>query len=331
MTRTSVLPPEAAAYLDELREQLADLPAEERNDLLEEVEASLIEAAEEGEAAVPSRLGSPSRFAAELRTAAGLSTTPLVVPERGAGARFLAAARDLRTDPRIAAVLRVLHELAPLWWLARAYVAGAALALAGGGAWSIRHPSLPHVGGSAALGAAVLLALAAGSVWLGMRGRRAFAGGGDRGRDRVRGARLIVALNLALAIVAVPVVLHLVNRPLPVRYFFELQQSEPSAELTYEGARVENIYPYGRDGRLLRDVRLYDSTGEAIKVSGPAVRDPLRRLLSTSSGSPIFNSFPIRYFEPHTRTVAHPDAAPRPRVGGVVTPALPGGAAAAQP
>ena len=39
-------------------------------------------------------------------------------------------------------------------------------------------------------------------------------------------------------------------------------------------------------------------------------------------GQPIYNSFPIRYFEPGTRTVAHPDASPPVHVPRIATPNL---------
>ena len=63
------LPPDGAAYLDALRRELADLPVEERDELLAEVESSLLAAAAEGDEQPSARLGPPARFAAELRAA----------------------------------------------------------------------------------------------------------------------------------------------------------------------------------------------------------------------------------------------------------------------
>jgi hypothetical protein len=65
----------AAAYLTERERELADIPHEERAGLLEEVEASLLEAGEEPVAS----LGTPARFAAELRTSAGLPNSGAIV------------------------------------------------------------------------------------------------------------------------------------------------------------------------------------------------------------------------------------------------------------
>ena len=45
MSATTVLPPDVAAYLAAVREALADLPVAERDDLLAEVEVSLLDAA----------------------------------------------------------------------------------------------------------------------------------------------------------------------------------------------------------------------------------------------------------------------------------------------
>jgi hypothetical protein len=70
VTRTLLLPPEAAAYLGSRRVEPADLPPDEQDDLLPDVEVSLLEAAEAGSLAA---LGPPREFAAELRAAAGLA------------------------------------------------------------------------------------------------------------------------------------------------------------------------------------------------------------------------------------------------------------------
>ena len=45
---TTGLPPDVESYLAEVRDALRDLPADERDDLLAEVEVSLLDAAAEG-------------------------------------------------------------------------------------------------------------------------------------------------------------------------------------------------------------------------------------------------------------------------------------------
>jgi hypothetical protein len=78
---------------------------------------------------------------------------------------------------------------------------------------------------------------------------------------------------------------------------------------------VQNVYAYDRRGRLLHDVRLFDQNGNPLDVGArAAAADPLRRLVRTRGGRRVLNAFPIRYFEPGTRRVAHPNAAPRRRI-----------------
>jgi hypothetical protein len=67
-----------AAYVREVRSELADLPIEDVDDLTGGMEADLTELDGDCGGDLAGRLGSPSRYAAELRAAAGL-------PERVAG------------------------------------------------------------------------------------------------------------------------------------------------------------------------------------------------------------------------------------------------------
>ena len=71
MTTASGSSAEIEAYLAAVRASLSDIAEDERADLLAEVEASLVEAAGEGDRPIAS-LGPPEEFAAELRASAGL-------------------------------------------------------------------------------------------------------------------------------------------------------------------------------------------------------------------------------------------------------------------
>src|SRR5687768_14623642 len=71
---------------------------EERDDLLSEVEPSLLEAAADGDEPIAARLGPPADFAADLRASAGL---PAAAARPGTAqriARFAVAARRLAVD-----------------------------------------------------------------------------------------------------------------------------------------------------------------------------------------------------------------------------------------
>jgi hypothetical protein len=104
-------------YLAAVRATLSDLPAAERDDLLAEVESSLREAADDT-GSIGARLGSPEEFAAELRAAAGLHESPATTSH----ATIRQMIQRVVSDPRVAAARRVALELAPVWWVARAYV-----------------------------------------------------------------------------------------------------------------------------------------------------------------------------------------------------------------
>jgi hypothetical protein len=290
-----------AAYLAAVRAALADLGADERDDLLVEVESSLIEAADEDGGPIAARLGPPEEFAAELRASAGLepaagTTAPT---EPGLWAVVRAAVVAGRTDRRVQAVERAARDLAPIWWLLRAYAGFVLVAKLLGADWSFGHPAIPRVG-SGRLSVVVLLAAVAASVTLGLRERR-------RGRPISRTA---LAVNLILAVAALPASVHLLqvaSSPAPRDAIFSVPTADPG--LTHDGAPVLNIYPYTRDGRLLHDILLYDDAGRPLDIK-PGDVDPARRVLTAPDGQRIFDSFPIRYFDPGTTRVARPNAAP---------------------
>jgi HAAS domain-containing protein len=304
---TMTVPPEVAAYLASVREALDDLPTAERDDLLAEVEDSLVEAVTEGGGPIVARLGQPEEFAAELRAAAGLQERVAAAPKpERVPLRELAA--RLAADDRVRAARRVIRELAPIWWLARAYVAVAALALLFDASWSTRHPSVPHIP-TAEVGLALIAVAVVASIWLGLRTRP--------GSPRLR--QIVLAANLVLVAAILPVASHLTDARQPELIYVSVP-SEPLPGLANSGAAVENIYPYSRDGHLLQDVLLYDAAGNPLSVGGEAVPDPSRRVLRTLAGAPIFNSFPIRYYDPGTARVAHPNAGPQVKTPHIATP-----------
>ena len=302
MNAATTIPPEVDAYLARVGEALSDLPAAERDALLADVEASVFEAAQEG--SVAARLGPPDDFAAELRAAAGLQQLPPLPPPRGLRGGVTAAL----AHPRVVALRGTLTPLAPIWWVARAYFVVAAVALWLNVPWSTIRFAVPLLGNGVGSVVAILVAAAA-SIWVGFFVRRS--------TRPIR--RLAVVANALIALAALPVIAHLLNpQPFPVA---AVEQAPVVAGLSYDGVPVDNIYPYTRAGRLLHDVLLYDGAGRPLDVR-PGADDPDRRLLEARDGTPIFNSFPVRYFEPGTTRVERPDAAPPIRIPEIETPTL---------
>lgn len=293
MNATATLPPEVAAYLDQVRAALADVPPEERDEMLADLQVSLLEGAADTAESPEARLGPPERFAQELRAAAGLELA--AAPGRR---RRLARLHALLSSERARAAKATALELEPAWWIVRGYVVACVFALVMGLNWS-GSPLIP-VRDAPAFGLLLIVAGVVASVWLGRRERR----------DELRGRRWI-ALNLAVAALSLPVAVHLLDPPVRYAEVYVGSGAEPVGGLAVDGEPVRNVYPYSRDGRLLLDVLLYDENGQPLNVgSRDRGQDPLRRYLLTERGRPLLNAFPIRYVEPGSAEVKNPLAAP---------------------
>jgi hypothetical protein len=305
---------DVAAYLAAVRSSLRDLPDAERDDLVAEVEASLVESAGEG-GSISARLGPPEEFAAELRSAAGLHESS--TPERRPSRLDLLAARMAR-DPRAAQVRSIARELAPIWWVARAYLAVGAIAYVLDANWSTRYP-VPQVGiggpgtGETGLGLIVVATIASVSAGLWMR------------RHGSPFPRVTAVVNAALVLAIIPVALdatHLRSQQLLMASSYP-PVMDVTPGLAYDGVPIDNIYPYTRDGKLLRDVLLYDGRGRPVEIGSNPGDDPNRRFVVSNGNRPLFNVFPIRYYEPGTKRVQRPNAAPYVELPFILTPPLP--------
>ena len=319
MSTTTGLPPNVAEYLDALRAELADLAPEERDDLLSEVEPSLLEAAADDDEPIAARLGPAADFAADLRASAGLPPAPrAAAATKPAGLR--ATLRGLAAHPAVSRTLGILRELAPVWWVVRAYVAVSALALVTGqGASDIaewaRYTEIPRLG-SPAVGLLVLALVTVASIAAGIAARRR--------PGRHRGA--LIAVNAVLVILAIPVADELVaaeSQQFPAGAYYSAFTA-PAPEqpgLHYDGVALDNVYAYDRAGRLVQDVRLYDSYGKPLDW-GADFANPDRRPVTDADGKAVLNAFPVRYFEPGTNRVADPRAAPPLTPPRLTTPPL---------
>ena len=94
---------EVREYLAAVSRELADLPADERDDLLEDLDSHLHEVIAEGEGSLEQRLGPPAQYAAELRASAGLSSSERLngectAPRRELIKRELSMAAHSRTS-----------------------------------------------------------------------------------------------------------------------------------------------------------------------------------------------------------------------------------------
>ena len=302
---------EAARYVDGVAAQLADLPDEDRADLLDELAAHVDELVAEGDTPLAVRLGSPAEYAAELRASAGL---PPVRSRGRAGTRALDRLHRTAGHPRVRATGDFLGSLRAVWWVLRAWVVVGLVAMWPGQTtptWADAMPVIPRVG-TPLVGLLVLLAAVVASVQLGRRSR-------SLGAAR-RWA--LVALNVGSALLLIPVLVSVGEATHPNYVYVDSGTTEvPPHEGVYAaGNQVLNIYAYDASGRMLHDVRLFDQSGRPLTLGLSS--DGTRQVVVDAQGRLVENAFPYRYLEPDG-TVAHPDAGPTvsaPPLGGAAAP-----------
>jgi len=276
-----------AAYVREVRAELADLPAEDVDDLTGGMEADLSELATESGGDLIGRLGTPGLYAAELRAAAGL-------PDRavGSGGRQHRPLREqaaldrasltrlIGRHPWLRKVAAFLVTLRPAWWLIRGYLAAWALwSMLGGGTRGIRPHEFLHL--VMALGA-IVISVQLGRGWLAQR------------------AALRPVLAVANSILVIVALVASVS--VDVSYNVSDGYSFPPG-MSLDGQPVSNVYVYGSDGQRISGVRLFDQEGRPLNgdptfldANGdPTVLDdngnPMGAVRDIS-GAPLMNVYP---------------------------------------
>ncbi|WP_067182759.1 DUF1700 domain-containing protein [Microtetraspora niveoalba] len=267
-------------YARAVRAELADLPAKDRDELLEDLDDHLAEVAAESDTPLEERLGSPKAYAAELRAAYGgrPARTRRSLTGRAGAALGAAHGRLLGLTP-YRQLVTFLPELRPAWWAVRGYALALVVLSAVGEGGVV--PGDP-------VGWVFALLMIWASVWL---GRRTVAGVGPGWRR----TPLIVA-NAAAAwavLVGVAAADHTGVYETRVRY----DAGGPSPVevrnvATFDGGGIYNILPYAADGTALTDVRLYDQDGRPITLE-PEMYG--RRIVRPCLGEPpMANSYPLR-------------------------------------
>lgn len=298
---TTTLDREVADFTAAVRRALSDLPDDVVDDLLDGLEADLVERSLDDGGA----LGDPVAYAAELRAAAGLSTRrgPAVldgvrgelrrVPERIAE---LVAERR-REHPAFDHAVSFTIALRPVWWVLRAWL----VYLPVGGVIGGPLPGTP-------LEWLLLAALLVVSVqvgrgrWLPFRWMRA----------------ALVVVNVVAAIAAPFALAWLVSTVRPS--YDAAAYSAPdlsTSGLVLNGSTVTNLFGYDADGRPLTGVQLFTQDGAPLDAAGDPTQttsgaDGVSGVLVPSpdvAGRPGWNVYPLQEVSPDQ---LGDDGAPRP-------------------
>lgn len=255
---TSTVTPEIVEFAQGVRAALADLPAEEVDDLTEGLEADLAEAYAED---LQRELPDPAAYATELRAAAGL---PMRTKARtGVFSSLAQGWKDTRADiaiairrnPALASAVEFLGELRPVWWVARAWIA----------AWLVAA----FFGNERGFGMAgtwwlVLIAFVIVSVQWG------------RGRWKCKGVPALIAIGNVVAIaLLLPVMAAASSWDDHGGDFYAEPYPEPGASrgITLEGKSVTNIFAYDAAGKPLTNVQLFDQDGRPMVAHLDPFRD----------------------------------------------------------
>ena len=281
---------QATDYLAAVERELADLPAEERSALLEDL-GSHLEAltAEDDDRPVAVRLGAPAAYAAELRAAAGLPARP--VGRSGTGTRLRQRLARTAATPGVREIRRLLGELRPAWWVLRGYL----LVFVPSAAQVDFAPDFPVPTplDSPLLGLLLVAAAVAGSVAL---GRRALS----------RPVSVVVTVvGVVLVLMAVAIWNAAADRAMTGAGSYDpmydpaAQQALGEYPLVSRHGPVTDVLPYAADGTPLEGVLLYDQDGRPLQVGVQQWwPDECLRTLEqplAADGVPVPHSFPQSY------------------------------------
>lgn len=290
----------ATDYLERVRAALADLPADEVADIIEDVEPHLAEIDAEGDSLVE-RLGEPEVYAAELRAAADLPPRDAAgqpQPKRpGQGrARFVlwslafttaiaffagiaAGARELQLEAIVLAVILAVPAALSLYWLHTGRVSLAEVSALRESRWAtgllserVRNYLVTLVPAWRVLRVVILIL----GLIIGLAGRNAL---GwlltavalialllfDR-PARTDRSKLWITLPCNAFAVGIGVVLLAVllggGYDRGGNYY-----SSPPAGVYNNGSYVSNLYAFDANGELVNPVYLYDQNGQPVDLS----------------------------------------------------------------
>lgn len=245
----------AAAFADAVRAQLADLPADERDELLDGLEADLVERIADG-----GEPGDPIAYAEELRRAAGL---PPRGEATGARPRLTLRERADAVEARLSdwaeataarkGIWDFIRSLRPVWWVLRGLGVAFAIMFFTGfivDVYGFPYPRSMFVAVLLGLVTTVLSVQWGSGKWLPKRWMVWLRRAGD--------VIAVFALVFLLGSIA--------NLGVVSSDVSEQPQGEPGLNANAD-QRISNIYAYDCSGKLLDGVRLFDQDGRPLTTT----------------------------------------------------------------
>ncbi|MFE6734536.1 hypothetical protein [Microbacterium sp. NPDC057741] len=275
------------AFAAAVRDELADLPEDDIDDLVGGLVGDLTDQAADSGGDI--ELGDPVEYARELRAAAGLperadapmSTLPWHARLSGWIGRLPAR---IRSSAFGAWLLDLLGALRPVWWVARGWILYAFVGLSLG--WDIwPRNTVAWIG--------VIIAVLVSVQW-------------GRGRWLPKNPlRHIATVASIAAVLLIPWTLgEISNRATSFNAYDDMEYLPPDG-LLLDGAQVGNLFVYDRDGMLIDGAQIYTGKGTPLNLYGKQSRDvqngwddqgdgtftvPERDL----AGKPLWNIYPLQ-------------------------------------
>ena len=268
---------DVATYAASVRAALSDLPPDQADVLLEDLEDHLREVATDAGGSLAERLGPPDQYARELRAAYGVAHAGATRQHPLLRDVTVAISR-VTTSSWYRQVRAFLPELRPAWWVLRAYLAVLIVMAAISPGYSLGPIPNPVTKRG------FLEIVATGvAIWLSVRIGR---------RSRQLSQKALVLAYSANMLIALFAVIVLGN----MRSFAysELIGTASPQQTTFANAfaagQVTNIYPYSQDGKALTNVLLYDQDGRPIMVDKSEAQTsyPIG-----ADGQAITNAYPL--------------------------------------
>lgn len=278
---TTTVPTEIASFATSVRAELADLPAEEVEELTEGLEADLAEAFRED---LARELGDPAVYAAELRAAAGLPAPAAKTHRTSVTDTVRAFGRDSRAfvadHPGLERAVAYVVSLRPAWWLLRAWAAWLVLGEVLGTGWGLSS-------------LVVLVLFAIGSVALGLARR-------PRWVDAV-----VITGNVLAAVVVLGMMASLPSS-LTGSGYDDTDYAVDASGVYLDGQQVTNVFAYDAAGQPITDVQLFDQDGRPLTTVVPGTNGCLDvdcvdvgfwSAMTLVTGEDVFNVYPLQMVE----------------------------------